>query len=66
MQRGTTHILSCFVTPQLTSGGACMGAPTTIRVTEVHIAQTQPTVLTVVASTPPPQPPAECPSSDSN
>lgn len=58
--------LLCSVTQQPTSGGACTGAPTTSRVTEAPTAQMQPTALTAVASTPPPQPPAECPSSDSS
>lgn len=54
----------CFSQP--TSAGACMEVPTTSRVMEVRIARTQPTALTAVASTPPPQPPAECPLSDSS
>lgn len=54
------------VSLQLTSGAACMEAPTTSRGTEVRIAQTQPTAPTAVASTPPPPPPAGCPSSGSN
>lgn len=56
----------CPVTLQPTSAGACMEAPTTSRVTEALIAQMQSTARTAVASTPPPQPPAECPSSDSS
>lgn len=43
-----------------------MEVPTTSRVTEVLIAQTQPTVLTAAASTRPRQPSAERPLSDSN
>lgn len=63
---GLTDICFRSVSLQLTSAGACMEAPTTSRVMEVRIAQTQPTAPTAVASTPPPQPPAECPLSDSS